>query len=450
MEEAMPKDKMKTIADISYYETSPDGRRREEKFSLEDLHFAKDPFKYHLAAYRRHGPIYRCWFRNQEWVAMGGLEANDFAWRQPDIWSYKEAMAGFGKQLGFGHVTTLDGPPHRLKRRSLKPGFGNTVFQHLPAMSVRAAAEINRNGNRKIDLHQFFMGTLIRLSAGTLLKTGLDDEMVQAMVRFEEMFMYGLNLGEYGDEYFAGQEYQQTKGKVFAFLQQLIEKRGAAGSPDDCFSAIREGRPEQAGPYESHEKLDDAYLLLVAGAENTARLLSWCVQYICGHPEWLEELRVELKENPVDGFRDGMAPYPKLKNTIMEVERLQPGAYFHVRTTAEPVEFLGYRLPVGTEVLHIQGLCHFLEEIYENPFAFNPRRWDGREYPRKAHGTFGGGTHVCLGINLARIHTPLILANLLGEYDLEFDFKPGFNLLLEPGGGFRRFPLPARFIPINQ
>ncbi len=159
---------------------------------------------------------------------------------------------------------------------------------------------------------------------------------------------------------------------------------------------------------------------------------------------------MELQENPIIDSRDGMAPYPKLKNTIMEVERLQPVAYFHVRTTAEPVAFQGYRLPKGTEILHIQGLCHFLEEIYEEPFAFNPRRWDGREYPRKAHGSFGGGTHVCLGINLARIQTPLILAHLLGENNLEFDFKPEFNLLLDPGGVFRRFPLPARIVPINQ
>ncbi len=287
MKEVNPLEDVKSVAEIPYYETVPDGRRREGKFSLEDLQFGQDPFRYHLTAYRRHGPIYRCWFRNQEWVVMGGLEANDFAWRQPDIWSYREAMAGFGNQLGFGHVTTLDGPPHRLKRRSLKAGFGNTIFRHLPAMSALAATEITRNRSRKIDLQQFFMETVIRLSAGTLLKTDLDDDLVQAMVRFEEMFMHGLNIGEYGDEYFAAEDYRMTKEKVLGFLQQLIEKRDAMGSPDDCFSAMVEGRPEQAGPYDSHEKLDDAYLLLVAGAENTARLLSWCVQYICSHPEWL-------------------------------------------------------------------------------------------------------------------------------------------------------------------
>ncbi len=450
MKEANSLDNLKPITEIPLYETAHNGRRREGKFSLEDLHFAKDPFNYHLAAYRRHGPIYRCWFRNQEWVAIGGLEANDFAWRKPDIWSYREAMAGFGKQLGFRHVTTLDGPPHRLKRRSLKPGFGNSTFQHLPAMCDLAASEISRNQNKNLDLHQLFMELVIRLSAGTMLKTDLSDDMVRSMTRFEEMFMHGLNIGEYGEEYFSGLDYLQTKEKVFGFLQRLVEEREKTGSPEDNFSAMFEKRPEKAGPYDPHEQLDDAYLLLIAGAENTARLLSWCLQYIFKHPEWLEQLQFELRTEPFNDFRDGMARFPKLKNTIMEVERLQPGAYFHVRTVAQPVEFQGYQLPKGTQVLHIQGLCHFLKEIYEDPFTFRPQRWEGREYPRKAHGTFGGGTHVCLGINLARIHTPLILAHLIKDYNLEFDFEPKLHLYLEPGGAFRRFPLPAQFVPLES
>ncbi len=449
MEEAMPFEELKTLDDIPVYETAPDGRRREGRFSLEDLHFAKDPIRYHVNAYRRHGAIYKCWFRNQEWVAIGGHDANDFAWRQPDIWSYREAMAGFGKQLGFRHVTTLDGVPHRLKRRSLKPGFGNSIFRHLPAMSKLAATEINRKIDKNIDLHQFCMETIIRLSAGTLLRAEISDEMVREMAKFEEMFMHGLNVGEYGDDYFAGEDYRNTKENVFGFLQELIENRDEKGSPEDSFAAMFDERPEQAGPYDIHEKLDDAYLLLIAGAENTARLICWCLQYIAESPDWLDELREELSEGSLDNFQEGMARFPKLKNTIMEVERLQPGAYFHVRTAAEPIDFQGCQIPKGSEILHIQGLCHFLEEIYEDPFEFKPQRWDGRQYPRKAHGTFGGGTHLCLGINLAKIHTTLILAHLLKNCSVTLDFKPDFHLYLNPGGGFRRSPLPAQFIPLD-
>jgi len=358
-------------------------------------------------------------------------------------------MAGFGKQLGFRHVTTLDGPPHRIKRRSLKPGFGNTIFRHLPVMSDLAASEISRNQNRNLDLHQFGMETVIRLSAATLLKTELGKDMVREMAKFEEMFMHGLNIGEYGDDYFAGEDYRETKEKVFGFLQELIENRDEKGSPKDSFAVMFDQRPEQAGPYEAHEKLDDAYLLLMAGAENTARLISWCLQYIIESPDWLDELREELNAGSSGDFQEGMARFPKLKNTIMEVERLQPGAYFHVRATARPIEFHGRQIPAGTGILHIQGLCHFFEEIYEDPFAFKPRRWDGRQYPRKAHGTFGGGTHLCLGINLTRMHTPLILAHLLKNCNVELDFKPDFHLVLNPGGAFRRVPLPARFVSLN-
>jgi len=113
-------------------QTSPDDR-----FSAEDVAFAEDPIGYHLDAYRKHGPIYRTQFRNQEWVAIAGLEANDLCWTNADVWSYQKAMAGFGEELGFVHVTTLDGVPHRRKRRALGAGFrASVVFRHLPAQRI--------------------------------------------------------------------------------------------------------------------------------------------------------------------------------------------------------------------------------------------------------------------------------------------------------------------------
>ena len=63
------------------------------------------------------------------------------------------------------------------------------------------------------------------------------------------------------------------------------------------------------------------------------------------------------------------------------------------------------------------SLMHFDESIYEEPFQFKPQRWLEHNYPRQAHGTFGGGSHVCLGMNVARIQMPITLGFLLSKFD---------------------------------
>jgi len=89
---------------------------------------------------------------------------------------------------------------------------------------------------------------------------------------------------------------------------------------------------------------------------------------------------------------------------------------------------------------------HFLDSVYEEPFKFNPRRYlDGRTYPPKANGFFGGGTHICLGMNLAMVHTPLILANVLRDYEYRFVSDPSMNVRMSLGQNQIRNQIPAVF-----
>lgn len=446
----MPTQSLRSIEDLPLYETGDPAQSPDEKFSHEDVNFARDPAGYHVQAYRKYGPIYRTRFRNQIWVAIGGLDANDFAWRNPDAWSYQKAMVGFGEELGYEHVTTMDGPPHRMKRRSLKPAFKmDAVLRHLSTMSEVAAEQFAQHSKREIDLYEFCMQTLIRMSARTMLQTEVDDKMVAEMAEFEEKFMRGLNLGEFRHEYFAKASYLKTKKTVFDFLGKIIKEREERDDIDDNLAAVIRERPEEAGEYSFEEKLYDSYLILIAGAENTTKLITWVMQYLDTMPEWRQALREELEGWEPLAFMDGLRDFPKLKATLMEGERMQPGAIFHLRVAAQDIELFGYRIPKDTPVLHIQALCHFLDEIYEDPLEFRPERWLDREYPKKAHGTFGGGTHICLGMNVTRIHSPVLLANLYKNYDLKLGFKPDYKHVLDLGGAFHRVPLPAEFVPIG-
>lgn len=91
-------------------------------------------------------------------------------------------------------------------------------------------------------------------------------------------------------------------------------------------------------------------------------------------------------------------------------------------------------------------LVHFLESVYEEPFKFNPRRYlGGHTYPPKANGFFGGGTHICLGMNLAMVHTPIILANVIRDYEYRFGSDPTMQVRIGLGQNQIRNQIPAVF-----
>jgi cytochrome P450 len=438
-----------TLEALPLYEAVPGQPSPDERFSAEDVAFSVDPIGYHLDAYRKHGPIYRIQFRNQEWVAIAGLEANDLCWTNADVWSYQKAMAGFGEELGYVHVTTLDGVPHRRKRRALSTGFrASVVFRHLPVMATAIAERFEMCAGQDIDIYEFCRQAIIYASSRTMVDTPLSEELLGHMADFEEKFMRGTNLGEFRHEYFAQDHYLQDKRAMFDYLAEVVSDRlaGNGESGDDNLDRVLQYRVDDDG-YSMDEKLYDAYLLLVAGAENTTKLITWIMQYLSEAPEWEDELRDELEGWTPDAFLTGLGDFPKLQATIMEGERLKPGALFHSRVTATDLDVLGYELPADTWVLQVQALPHFLEEIYEDPFEFRPQRWLENNYPKKAHGTFGGGTHICLGKSVTRVHAPVVLANLIKDYRMELEFTPGFDYRVDLGGAAHREPMPARFIP---
>ena len=192
-------------------------------------------------------------------------------------------------------------------------------------------------------------------------------------------------------------------------------------------------RRERGEPLNLEELIPEAYLLLMAGTGNTAKMLNCGLQHLLANPEWLRLLEEELSGYRVDQFMAGMGAFPRLKATLMEMERMFPAAPVLSRVVEETFSFCGFELPRGTRVLHLQTLPHFLEEVYTAPYRFDPARWIDREYPKKAHGTYGGSTHICLGMNLVRIHAPVAIANLLRDYRVRLGGEPEISVNLNYG-----------------
>jgi cytochrome P450 len=413
----------------------------------------RDPFRFYLDAYRRNGPVYRLPLAGRTPIVLGGLEANDFIWRNPENWSYAQTNVALREQMGPDHVTQLDGKRHRARRQHLQPAFRpDTIMRQVPKMDGIIAASLAAHAGQPTDFTRLLARTIIKMSSQTVVQCQLSDATIETMDRWEYEFIYGISLRWMRHFYYNRPGYRRRKREVFAEFGRILDARLAmAEPPEDNLTAILRAHEANGGePPSRWDLLNDIYLVLLAGAHNTTNLIYWCLLYLQTHPEWRAALREELQ--PYDGtsFR-GLAQFPRLKATIQEVQRLRPGSIFLNKTAAVEMEFQGYRIAAGSPVIHTNSLCHFLDEIYEDPFSFRPERYlEGKTYPPKANGFFGGGSHICLGMNMTLIHTPLFLANIVRNYDLSLDFDPNFDVRLSFGSNQMRANVPGKLIPRPQ
>jgi len=389
-----------------------------------------------LTAFREAGPVFATSINGEPFVVLAGLDANSVAWRTPDDWSYHHAVAVFREELSHLHLTQLDGDPHRRKRRLLNKAFkSSSVMSGLPGTAMAIKRGLAALAGREVEMHQELMKVFTRAQAASSVKVDLSPQEIDRMVDFEEGFIGALFMKKHERELVYNRaDYLEKKRAVLGKLHEIVHARREGETADDLLDqVINQKTSASMEPLSGEELIYDAYLMLIAGTGNTAKLLCYLIDALARNPEWKARLREETADFDAGNLSSGMKDFPLLKATLMETERLFPAAPALPRIPARNIDFLGHPLEAGTHCLHLVTLLHFDDSIYEDPFSFNPQRWLDNEYPKNAHGVFGGGTHSCLGMNVARLQMPLTIGYLLSGYDFNITQPPRTENYAYPG-----------------
>lgn len=400
------------------------------------INFSGIPIPAAIAAYRENGPVFRVDIDGSQWVALAGPEANPFCWGNPDFWSYGDAMQGFTEELGPTHLTQLDRAPHRRKRRLLNPGFSlPAVMRRIPAMASVIESWLGRAEGGPFELHEFLMKLLTDVQSQTSLHVALTEERLCQLVRFEEEFITAaLMERERRHRYYSRAGYQELKSDVMDFLGAIVDERLAGLRNGDGLSDILEAAEgARFEPPTREELVFDAYLLLAAGSGNTAKIICRALHHVAENAAWQAGLRAELGDFNGSALAGGMSAFPLLKATLLEAERMYPAAPVLPRVAFQDISFAGYTIPAGTRVLHLHTITHYLDEFYEAPFEWHPQRWlalDVSKDRRAQHGVFGGGSHVCLGMNLARVHAPLVIGYFVKNFAVKYESAPSLKIVV--------------------
>ncbi|MFF3884140.1 cytochrome P450 [Streptomyces sp. NPDC001914] len=196
----------------------------------------------------------------------------------------------------------------------------------------------------------------------------------------------------------AAADTEDARDQLDAYFGALIERKEkdpGNGLLDDLVrDQLREGRVDR------EELISLATILLVAGHETTANMISLGTFTLLGHPEQLTELRAEPALMPA---------------AVEELLRFLSIADGLLRVAVRDIEIAGTTIREGEGVVFSTSVVNRDELAFPEP--------DTLDWHRSArhHVAFGFGIHQCLGQNLARAEMEIALRSL-------FDRFPGLRL----------------------
>jgi cytochrome P450 len=212
------------------------------------------------------------------------------------------------------------------------------------------------------------------------------------------------------------------------FLEPLL----AAGPVAGTFAAalLEPGSAtdgNHADPATQTRILDEIAVMLLAGHETTASLLSWLFWALAGR--MVDQDRSASLLAGAEGAGEGPESPARVRASqwldalIQESLRLWPPIAFLLRETTQNQEFRGKALAAGDFLVISPWTIQRHRDLWREPDAFDPTRWMAAEPPpalanRYAFIPFGYGPRVCPGKRFAEVEMHAILAEVLGAWRL--------------------------------
>ena len=281
-------------------------------------------------------------------------------------------------------MITIDGSEHRRLRQPLAPHFTPAELARRWEARVRQVVDdlLAPLGARQ---RSFELADFTKIPVVIVAEMfGVPPERHEDFRRWSNAIISNLAFGNERPE--VRREMDKAVAELKLYLSEEIERHRK--EPRDDLLGVMLKTPG----WSDAEIRSTAILLLIAGYDTTAKLLSNCLQALEQHPEQ----RRMLVEDPA-----------LIPGAIEEVLRWVGSTQAIVRQVVCDTALAGTPLAAG-DVLYT-----LLIAANRDPARWpDPQRFDIRR-PVKAHLAFGDGAHVCLGAHLARLEAKVAVEALL-------------------------------------
>lgn len=382
-----------------------------------------DPKRFFEAAGSRHGKVVRASILGETGVTLLGPEANELV--------LFDQQRLFSSQLGWGRfmdrvfprgLMMMDFDEHRLQRRVLSVAFkAGPMRAYLAALDAGIAARVAewRAASGPMLFYPAMKRLTLDLAATSFLGVGFGPETADITAAFVDMVaatIAPIRAPLPGTQMQRG---VRGRARVVDWLSRQVPIRREAGG-DDLFSELCRARMDDGTLMSTRAVVDHMSFMMLAAHDTLTSSLSAFVWLLARNPDWQERLRAEIAGlGLADGAPlpfDRLEAMPLTEMAFKEALRIIPPVPALPRRALRDFTFAGYAIPAGTSVGINPLFTHHMPEIWPEPDRFDPQRFTdaaqaGRH--RYAFVPFGGGAHMCLGLNFAFMQAKCFMRHLL-------------------------------------
>lgn len=323
---------------------------------------------------RQHEPVYRD-EKNGLWGITRHADVMDVERR-----SMVFSSAGVYRAVaspGESNMIAQDDPRHRQQRMLVQPQLTRAGVSErageIQALVAELVDEIIETG--ECEVVEMLAGQLPARLTSRLL--GFPEEMWPQLKSWSERLMR-TDMRERDPQ--AMHDFIEANREFISAMTPIIGE--VAACPRNDFMSIWTHARIDGKPLPPESIVHEVGLFIAGGAETTRTAISHGLRAFCDYPEQWNDMGThpELVENAVEEVLRWVTPLNNFFRMAMQDDVIG-----------------GQPVAAGDRIIMLYPSANRDESVFEDPFAFNIRR---RPNP---HLSFGFGTHLCVGANLARL-----------------------------------------------
>ncbi|KAI7755802.1 hypothetical protein M8C21_014926 [Ambrosia artemisiifolia] len=228
--------------------------------------------------------------------------------------------------------------------------------------------------------------------------------------------------------------------------REALKEHNQQGDPHkDLITSLLSIRDDDGLPMMSEEEIiDNIITVMFAGYGTTSVLLTLLVRLLANNKSIYSNIvreQQEISRNKASKEALTWEDLTKMQYTwrvATEITRINPPVALSFRRAKQDIEYGGFIIPKGWQVLISMSMTHMDDNIFQNPTMFDPTRFEKHAPlqpppPPFSYVAFGGGPRMCPGIELTKIETLVMTHHLVKTFTWE---------LLKKDESFKRVPIP--------
>ncbi|TAE91264.1 MAG: cytochrome P450, partial [Runella slithyformis] len=220
--------------------------------------------------------------------------------------------------------------------------------------------------------------------------------------------------------------FEANQGEFNEIIYDIINnRRKTTATYHDLLQMLLEAKDEETGEGMNDLQLrDEVVTIFAAGSETSSNALAWAIYLLLHYPDKKEKLQAEIRQVVGKDIPQlaHLSALPYANQVIQETLRLYPPAWIVGRAAQKDDEVDGYQIRKGTQVVMPTWVVHRHPDLWENPNAFQPERFENEQAKARqkfAHFPFGGGPRFCIGNNFAMMEMVLALVMIVQRFDFK-------------------------------